>query len=226
MIFDTETDIITSCASGTRAFILSLDSTVESVTSTLTITGPMALYVCSSRNGHVFTLDLSDQTKVNIYYFTKNGGGVISYGAPYSFPSQHGLGSFSEINCKEGTTFCFLGVSSTGTQLQYKVDTSVPGYGVTTYPIGAYQTTCKADKNYTLLFGGSTNSIYSMSDYSKTSSNVIKVSPSSATYTSGAVQLMIPKDSTFFLVTKLDFTINKVDQETLLVLIGVLIDTG
>ena len=225
MIFDTETDIITSCASTTRAFIASLDSTIESVTSTLAVPGLTSLYVGSSRNGHVLILDSVDQTQLNIYQFSKSGTGVISYGSPYLFPVQHGSGVFSEIDCKEGTAFCFLGVVNTGTQLQYKVDTSVPGYSITTYPIGAYQTTCKADKNYTLIFGGSINSIYSLSDYSKTSSNVLKISSSSAIYTSEAIQIMIPKDSTFLIASKLNFNINKVDQETLLVLLEVLIDT-
>ena len=50
----------------------------------------------------------------------------------------------------------------------YKIDVSVPGYLVTTYPLGIHMLLCKEDRDSTFIISAYVYSMFSMSDYTKT----------------------------------------------------------
>ena len=118
-----------------------------------------------------------------IYEFFKTGAIITYGGSPYQIPVSHGLGTFSEPHCKEGSTYCFFGVNGSGSMIQYRLDTAVPGYEIITYPIGVYQKTCVVDRQSTIVVSGYVNSVYAISDYTQISNNVIKTSLPSGVHT-------------------------------------------
>ena len=98
----------------------------------------------------------------------------------------------------------------------YKVDTSVGmPPTITTYTIGVYAITCSISSQFTLGFTGQTDSVFSISDYSKATANVLGTSTTSATYTGNAINILIPEDALYFVASVSGLKIVKVNQDPL-----------
>ena len=97
----------------------------------------------------------------------------------------------------------------------YKIDTSVPGYFITTYSVGVYMFLCYADRESTFVLSASSNSVFSMSDYTKTSANIVNTSLPSGAYTGDTYSIMIPRNVQFFLTTVVSDKLLKSNLETL-----------
>ena len=163
------------------------------------IAGPDVFIARSNGNGKVLLQNVPSYEIIRIQQFVKTAGVVSLQGAQTTLASLHGAGQFSYPTCKRGTIYCFVGVRTTGSKIMYQMDTST--MAITTYPIGVYAISLSAGRQFTLAFTGQIDSVFSISDYSSSSSNILGVTSASGTYTGDSTDILVPNDVLYFVTS-------------------------